>query len=245
MRILISGGKGLLAKELIKSNYRHEIISYSHEYMNISQYSNIFDIVNKANKCNKNFDIFLHCAAMTHPMKNHYTYPIKSICNNIIGTANVAMICKEFNIKPVYISTDYVYPGDLIKDDSYTEDDIIKPVDNYGWSKLGGECSINMIENHLILRCCFSQRPFRHKSAFINLYKSYIYVDEIAPIIWKLIDKDCYGTYNVGGKKQSVYEFAKISVPNVKPISTNTVKEKLPYNTSMDISKLQLELNND
>jgi len=245
MRVLISGGKGLLGTELVKCNTDHEVIPYSHTYMNVSEFSDIFDVVNRAENYNKGFDIIIHCAAMTHPMRKHYTYPTKSIYNNIIGTANVAMICKEFNIKPVYISTDYVYKGDKDWRDAWSEDEGVSPVDNYGWSKLGGECAINMIKNHLILRCCFSQRPFKHPKAFTDLHKSYMYVDEIAPIIWKLIDKNSIGTYNVGGIGRSVYKFAKESNPDIIPISTKEVNETLPFNTKLNTSKVWKELKSD
>ena len=30
---------------------------------------------------------------------------------------------------------------------NYKESDNLKPFNNYGWSKLGGECAVNMYEN--------------------------------------------------------------------------------------------------
>ena len=35
----------------------------------------------------------------------------KSIDLNIIGTANITKACEEKNIKLIYFSTNYVYPG--------------------------------------------------------------------------------------------------------------------------------------
>ena len=35
----------------------------------------------------------------------------KSIDLNIIGTANVTKVCKQHDIKLIYFSTNYVYPG--------------------------------------------------------------------------------------------------------------------------------------
>jgi len=237
MKVLISGGEGLLATELIKCNPGHDIIAPSHTDMDITLYNNIFTICNEEKP-----DMIIHCAAMTHPMKNHYTYPEDSIQNNIIGTANIATACIRYGIKPVYISTDYVYKGDKDSNNSYKETDGVSPVDNYGWSKLGGECAINMVPQHLILRCCFTQRPFRHDKAFTDLYKSYMYVDEIAPIIWQLIDQQCTGTYNVGGESSTVYDFAVKESPGIGRVTRDEVPEMVPYNTSMDVSKLSKEL---
>ena len=55
---------------------------------------------------------------------------------NIIGTSNIVRACKIFNIKLIYFSTSYVYPG--IKG-GYKETDALLPSNNYAWSKLGGE----------------------------------------------------------------------------------------------------------
>ena len=49
----------------------------------------------------------------------------QSIDKNIIGTANVTKICSEFNIKLIYISTCYVYPG--LKG-NYSESSPLKPI---------------------------------------------------------------------------------------------------------------------
>ena len=57
---------------------------------------------------------------------------------NIIGTANITKICKKYNLKLIYFSTGYVYEG---KKGNYCENDPVKPFNNYGLSKLAGECA--------------------------------------------------------------------------------------------------------
>ena len=71
-----------------------------------------------------------------------------SIKKNIIGTCNIVRVCNEYNVKLIYFSTNYVYPG---KRGNYKETDPILPCNNYGWSKLGGECAVQMYKNSLIL----------------------------------------------------------------------------------------------
>ena len=39
----------------------------------------------------------------------------------------------------------------LWKKGNYSEEDPVKPWNNYGWSKLGGECAVQMYKNSLIL----------------------------------------------------------------------------------------------
>ena len=67
-----------------------------------------------------------------------------SIDVNIIGTCNVVKACSERNIKLVYFSTNYVYPS---KSGNYNEKNPVLPINNYAWSKLGGEAAVNMYKN--------------------------------------------------------------------------------------------------
>ena len=93
-------------------------------------------------------------------MKIHEKDIIKSIDLNIIGTCNIVKAASKSNIKVIYISTSYVYPGKKI---DYSENDPVKPWNNYSWSKLGGECAVQMYSNSLVVRLCMTERPFIHK----------------------------------------------------------------------------------
>ena len=108
-------------------------------------------------------------------MKVHEKNISKSIDLNIIGTANVTKACKKYNIKLVYFSTHYVYPG---KKGNYSEEDPLLPINNYSWSKLGGEASVQLYKNSLILRVCMTEKPFIHREAFTNVKTSFIYQDD-------------------------------------------------------------------
>jgi dTDP-4-dehydrorhamnose reductase len=85
------------------------------------------------------------------------------------------------------------------------EESQVKPSNNYGWSKLGGECVAKLIEGSLILRCSLCDIPFRHKFAFNDVFRNSITHKEVADIILKV--KDEVGIINVGGEYQSVYNF--------------------------------------
>ena len=65
----------------------------------------------------------------------------------------------------IYFSTNYVYPGTK---GNYKETDPLLPINNYAWSKLGGETSVQLYKNSLIIRVCMTERPFVHKVAFIE-----------------------------------------------------------------------------
>ena len=157
--------------------------------------------------------ILIHLAGLSRPMKIHEEDIVRSIDLNIIGTANMVKICKESNIKLIYFSTNYVYPGTR---GNYSEQDPVLPVNNYAWSKLGGEASVQLYKNSLILRVCMTEKPFVHKKAFINVKTNFAYHEEIIPILFKALDKK--GIINVGGKTQSIFNFAKKENPKIKKI---------------------------
>ena len=49
-----------------------------------------------------------------------------------------------------------------------------------------------------------TEKPFIHRSAFANVKSNFIYHQDVAKILPKLINKT--GIINVGGKKQSIYK---------------------------------------
>ena len=73
----------------------------------------------------------------------------KSIELNIIGTSNLVIECSKLNVKIIYFSSQYVYPGNK---GNYKENSPVLPMNNYAWSKLGGESAVHMYKNSLILR---------------------------------------------------------------------------------------------
>ena len=179
----------------------------------------------------------IHCAGLSRPMDLHVKDISKSINLNIIGTANVVNVCNEFNIKLIYFSTGYVYEG---KKGNYSEKDPVLPINNYAWSKLGGECAVTMYKNSLILRVTMTEKPFPHKKAYSNLRSNFMYHEDLIKILPKIINQK--GIINVGGKSQSVFEFAKKNNRKVIKIRANT-KIKLPLNQTMSLLKLKKILN--
>ena len=157
--ILVSGS-GKLAKELGKlSTDSLPITTLSRREMDITNEYMVSDTIKKF-MVNPDFPEYLiHTAALTKPMDVNDRNPIMSMDTNIVGTANVAKVCSKYGIKFIYISTDFVY-GDL---ELVDENSQVKPSNNYGWSKLGGECITKLILNSLILRCSLCDIPFRHR----------------------------------------------------------------------------------
>ena len=224
-KIVVTGGSGRFASELKKVKTNYKVIYPSKKHLDITSYEKIKNYFKK-NKA----DYVIHLAGMSRPMKSHEKNLAQSINLNIIGTSNLVRVCSEFNIKIIYFSTSYVYPG---KKGNYNELDPLLPWNNYAWSKLGGECAVQMYKNSLILRACMTEKPFVHKKAFSNIKLNFIFHEEIAKILFKIINKK--GILNIGGKARTVYNFAKKYNPNVKKALS---KGEFPPKPFMNLSKL-------
>ena len=227
-KILVTGGEGRFAKILKKKNTKLNLTFVNKKQCNILKVNSLEKIIKKVRP-----KIILHCAGLSRPMNIHEKDIKKSIDLNIIGTANLTKICEKFQIKLVYFSTGYVYES---KKGNYKETDPVKPFNNYGLSKLGGECSVAMYSNSLILRITMTEKPFLHKKAFTNVKTNFMFHEDLVKILPKLINKK--GIINVGGETQSVFKFAKKFNPNVKKIKAKK-NEKFPFNQSMNLTKLK------
>ena len=229
-KIVITGGSGRFGSELKKIRNKYKLLFPNKHKLNILNLKNIKKYL-KSQKPN----YLIHLAGLSRPMEIHDKHINKSIDLNIIGTANITKVCAELGIKLIYFSTSYVYPGTK---GNYKESDPLMPINNYAWSKLGGECSIQMYKNSLILRVSMAEKPFVHKKAFYDFSTNFIFHDEVAKILFKLINKK--GIINLGGKAQTVYKFVKKFNPKIKKIYAKKILgPKYPLNTSMNIKKLK------
>ena len=226
--ILVTGGQGRFAKVLKKNNKFLNLYFATKKECNILNIKSLEKIIKKLKP-----KIILHCAGLSRPMEIHQKNIEKSIDLNIVGTANVVKVCKKNNIKIIYFSTGYVYEG---KKGNYSEKDPVKPFNNYGLSKLGGECAVMMYKNSLILRITMTESPFMYKKAYTNLKSNFMFHEDLVKILPKIINYK--GVLNVGGKTQSVFSFAKLHNKKVKKIKLS-IKDKLPFNQTMNTSVLK------
>jgi dTDP-4-dehydrorhamnose reductase len=233
-KILVTGGSGRFGKILKTIKTKHKLLFPKKKFFNILKINQMKEYIN-VHKPN----IIIHLAALSRPMKVHDENIIKSIDINIVGTANITKICKTFNIKLIYFSTGYVYPK---KSGSYKEDDAVNPINNYALSKMGGECSVLMYKNSLILRASMTEKPFVHKEAFADVYTNFIYHKKAAQILMKILEYK--GIINLGGKRKTIYNFVKGN-NKIKKIYAKKNKLDVPLNSTMNVDKLNNILSHD
>ena len=228
-KIVITGGSGRFGSELKKINNKYKLLFPNKHKLDILNLKTI-----KKYLKSRKPKYLMHMAGLSRPMILHEKKINKSIDLNIIGTANVTKVCYELGIKLIYFSTSAVYPGTK---GNYKENDPLLPSNNYSRSKLGGECCVQMYNNSLILRVCMTEKPFLHKKAFCDFKTNFIFHEEVVNFIFKLINKK--GVINVGGRSQTVYNFAKKYNPKIKKtFAKYFMGAKYPLNPSMNIKKL-------
>ena len=225
-KIVVTGGNGRFAQELRHIKSRYKFIFRSKKQLNILSITSI-----RKNLQRFKPNCILHLAGLSRPMSIHDKNINKSIDLNIIGTANLVKICNEKKIKIIFFSTSYLYPG---KKGNYSEDDPLLPWNNYGWSKLGAESAVQMYKNSLIIRACMTEKPFLHKSAFSNVKSNFIFHENFAKIFLKIINKK--GIINVGGKSQTIFQFAKKYKSDIKKIKS---RGEFPLKMDMSLKKLK------
>ena len=140
MKILITGGKGMLGRTLQRELEGNEIVVADLPDWDITDDTGFVTKVGEAKP-----DLIIHCAAMTKvddcEAKRDLAFKL-----NEEGSRNVALAAKACGARLFAISTDYVFSGEPPKEPwAWSETDIPRPRTVYGASKFAGEQMIQMI----------------------------------------------------------------------------------------------------
>ena len=174
-------------------------------------------------------NVVIHTAAVTNPipLPGQITKDIYIV--NVNATKNIAELCKQFDAKLIYISTDLVYAG--YRGSMLKESAKLIPVSLYAETKLMGEMKVKeTLENYLILRtallygfglnhshCHFHKMNEELKNdkpvkLFVDQFRTPIYSQDAVEIITKIAHMDIRNeTINLGGvERVSRYEMGEI-----------------------------------
>ena len=226
MQILLTGGSGLLGTEL--RQLESDLLAPSHEKLDITNATAVTDYVRSHTP-----DIILHAAAMTSNREVE-EHPETAREVNVDGTANLVRACDGTRTRFVFLSTDYVYKGDR---GNYSESDEVDPFNLYASTKLAGEEVVRQIPNHLIIRTSFGASEFVYPDVFCDKWSSKEYVDVIAPTILEATRSPLTGILNLGGKRRSLYEYARERKPDVNRVERRDSTHKSPADTSLNLDR--------
>lgn len=150
MKILITGGRGMLGRTLgHELGDSHEIVVADLPEWDITDDAAFLDKVFAARP-----DLIVHCAAMTK-VDDCETDRAQAYRLNEEGTRNVALAAKACGARLIAISTDYVFSGEPPREPwAWSETDIPRPQTVYGASKFAGEQMIQMVhpDDSVVLR---------------------------------------------------------------------------------------------
>ena len=261
MRVLVTGAKGQLGTDVmaeLKSN-NIEAVGIYREELDIVDAKACEEFFDKAN-AEKRIDAVIHCAAYTAVDKAEDEQEL-SYNINALGTKNIATACKKFDMKLMYISTDYVFNGQGER--PWEPDDEREPLNVYGRTKYEGELFVEEItKKYFIVRIAwvFGIAGNNFIKTMLKLAKerdsltvvddqigSPTYTADLSKLLVSMIQTDKYGRYHATNEGYcSWYEFAKeifkvagVTI-NVAPVDSSAypAKAKRPANSRMEKKKL-------
>lgn len=267
MKVLVTGVKGQLGYDVVDELEKrgHKAVGVDIEEMDITDASSVDSVIKGERP-----DAIIHCAAWTAVDAAEDEDNISKVLKvNADGTENIAKVCKELDIKMIYISTDYVFDGQGIR--PWEPDDERNPLNVYGNSKYLGELAVQKyLEKYYIVRIAwvFGVNGKNFIKTMLDLGKTHdtltvvsdqigtpTYTYDLARLLVDMVETDKYGVYhatNEGGyiswydftveiMKQAGEKDDKYSHVNVLPVGSEKypAKAKRPSNSRMDKSKLK------
>jgi dTDP-4-dehydrorhamnose reductase len=222
MRILITGGRGQLAADLVRAFEGHEVTALGRQELDITLLDQI-----RAAMDGLRPDVVLNTAAY-HRVDLCESEPEQSFLVNAAAPQRLAATCRARGALLVHFTTDYVFGGR--KRTPYEESDPVDPINVYGASKVAGELAIRATdERHLIvrttglyghaaisngrpnfvetmLRLAAEDKPI---SVVANQVLTPSFTRDVAETVVRLMAQDATGTVHVtNGGACSWYEFA-------------------------------------
>ena len=140
MKIVITGGKGMLGRTLQKELAEHEIVVADLPDWDVTDDEGFLRKLMAAAP-----DVVIHCAAMTNVDACEADRDLAFKLNEE-GSRNVALACSACGARLFAISTDYVFSGEPPREPwAWSETDIPRPRTVYGLSKFSGEQMVQML----------------------------------------------------------------------------------------------------
>ena len=259
MKVLVTGVKGQLGYDVVNELKKrgHEAVGVDVEEMDITDGQACRRVITEAGP-----DAVIHCAAYTAVDAAEDN---AELCRRINseGTKHVAQVCRELDIKMMYISTDYVFDGQGTR--PWEPDDERHPLNVYGQTKYEGELAVEeLVKKFFIVRIAwvFGVNGKNFIKTMLRIGKergaatvvddqigSPTYTYDLARLLVDMIQTEKYGRYHATNEGLfSWYEFsceicrqAGMDEVKVTPVPTSgypASKAKRPMNSRISKEKL-------
>jgi dTDP-4-dehydrorhamnose reductase len=206
MRILVTGVKGQLGFDTVrelKERGFDDVIGIDREQLDITDEKAVHKYINEVKP-----DIIMHNAAWTAVDKaEDFKYDVYRV--NALGPKYLTEAAKEVGAKILYISTDYVFPGD--GDKFYEPEDSVGPKGTYGLTKWQGEEFVRTYDKYFIVRISWvfgingnnfvkTMLKLSETHDSLNVVDDQIgsptYTYDLSKLLCDMVVTDKYGTYH-------------------------------------------------
>lgn len=257
MKILVTGAAGQLGSDVLCEMERRGIEGrgVTRRDFSLTDYLAAYTFI-KGYKP----DAVIHCAAYTAVDKAE-SEPDLCFAVNSAATANIAAACADIGAKLIYISTDYVFPG---QGSDFYKVDAAKGARNvYGRSKLAGEMAVQeALTRFFIVRTSwvFGAAGHNFVRTMLRLGRSHAslrvvgdqigsptYTADLASLLVDMAGTEAYGVYHATNEDicswdrlaKEIFHQAGMAV-EVMPIASTDYPAQAarPYNSRMDKSSL-------
>ncbi len=257
MKVLVTGIHGQLGHDVMEELKKrgHEAVGVDVAEMDITDEEKVREVFSEI--CP---EAVIHCAAYTAVDRAEEE---EETCRlvNAEGTEHIAGICREKDCKLLYLSTDYVFPGEGER--PWEPEDPAAPLNVYGQTKYEGEQAIRRyLDKFFIVRISwvFGINGGNFVKTMLRLGKekgavtvvsdqigSPTYTRDLSALLADMIEGEKYGIYHASNEGFcSWYEFAKeifrlaglkVSVTPVDSGQFQT-RAKRPKNSRLNKDKL-------
>jgi dTDP-4-dehydrorhamnose reductase len=209
MRVLITGGKGQLGRELQRAFRSHadppDVLALDIDELDVTDANAVERTLQRAKP-----DLVVHAAALTDTSLCEED-PALATRVNADGSLHVAEACRRVRAAMVYVSTNEVFDG--ARREPYAESAEPRPINTYGRSKLEGERLVReALPRHYVVRTAWlygeggNNFPAKVLRAAQERRELSMVTDEVATPTWardlaqaiiRLVARPAYGTYHL------------------------------------------------
>ena len=234
MEVLITGGTGKLGKELVK--VFPDSLHPTRQQFGVEVKSQVDKYLSE-----KKPDVIIHTAAVTsvpYCEENRR----EAYETNVGGTENLVNACVNHNSDCcfVLISTACVFRGDV---GNYVETDLPYPKNYYSLTKLLAEYVVKFSGlKFLVVRTNFVAREkWPYPRAFTDRYGTYLFASDVSSAVESVVKQRLTGFVHVcGDKKMSMFELAKITTPDIEPMTLSDYRG-VPLTVDMSLNSIRIK----
>lgn len=257
MKVLVTGVKGQLGYDVVNELEKRgiEAVGVDIQEMDITDAVSVDKVIREAAP-----DAVIHCAAYTAvDAAEENVEACRKV--NVDGPRNIARVCKDLDIRMIYISTDYVFDGQ--GENVWEPEDERAPRSVYGQTKYEGELAVQeLLEKYFIVRIAwvFGINGKNFVKTMLKLAETHdtitvvndqfgspTYTYDLARLLVDMVQTEKYGIYHATNEGFcSWYDFAcaifreaGVKV-NVFPVTSAEygAKANRPMNSRMSKEKL-------